>query len=81
MERDRKEICKIISEMLDNPDENGIYPTGIAYTRLERYVTGERNKAIGWTHADACIALDKGKDPRTENVPDMLERAETDLKS
>ena len=60
MEKDRKEICKIISDMLDNPHENGIYPTATAYTRLEQYIEGVRIEALGWAHTNACICLDKG---------------------
>jgi len=47
MEKDRKVICDIISDMLDNPDEHGIYPTTIAYNRLEAYISGIRTKAEG----------------------------------
>ena len=32
----RQFICNVISKMLDNPDEYGIYPTGEAYDALER---------------------------------------------
>ncbi len=79
MDKDRTEICKIISEMLDNPDEHGIYQTSTAYTKLEHYIQQERTQAIGWTHADACVTLDNGNDPRTVNVPDILKRANKDL--
>ena len=79
MDKDRTAICNIISDMLDNPDKHGIYPTSTAYTRLEHYIEGVRTEAIGWTHADACVALDKGKDPRLTNVPSILERAKKDL--
>jgi len=36
----RKEICDIISEMLDNPDESGIYSTTRAYDKLEYLIKG-----------------------------------------
>lgn len=32
----RGQICKIISEMLDNPDSSGIYPTTKCYDELEK---------------------------------------------
>lgn len=47
MDKDRTEICRIISEMLDNPDKCGIYPTSTAYTKLEHYVEEVRASAIG----------------------------------
>ena len=31
-------VCTIISEMLDNPDKNEIYPTTRCYDRLEQYI-------------------------------------------
>ena len=39
----RKDVCDIISEMLDNPDEHGIYPTGRCYDRLESYIIALSN--------------------------------------
>ncbi len=35
MKDNRQIVCDIISEMLDNPDEHGIYPTTEAYNKLE----------------------------------------------
>lgn len=79
MDKDRKEIALIISRMLDSGDEYGIYPTSDAFDELEEYIQGERMQAIGWAHADSCITLDDGGDPRSMAVPDMLERAKKDL--
>ena len=79
MKNDRAAICEIISEMLDSPDEQGMYPTTIAYKKLEALVHRARIEAIGWTHTDNCIALDAGLDPREKIVPEMLSRAEIDL--
>ena len=79
MDKDRTAICKIISNMLDNPDKHGIYPTSTAYTRLEHYIEGVRAEALGWAHADACCTLDIGGDPRLTEVPEMLDRARKDL--
>jgi len=79
MDRDRTEICKIMSDMLDNPDKHGIYPTSTAYTRLEHYIEGVRAEAIGWMHANACVTLDRGGDPRTVDVPSILDQAKVDL--
>lgn len=79
MDKDRKAVCKIVSEMLDNQGDDGIFPTSTLYARLEHYIEGVRAEAIGWAHADACCDLDKGNDPRLTNVPDMLARAKKDL--
>jgi hypothetical protein len=79
MKIDRKKINEIISEMLDNPDECGIYPTGRAYDKLEEYIESVRVLALGWMHADCCILLNKSLDPRTMIIPDTLNRALEDL--
>ena len=79
MIKDRHAICTIISTMFDNEDESGIYPTTEAYDQLEALVDTARVEAIGWSHADACVDLDKGKDPRKKDVAEMLNRAEVDL--
>ena len=79
MDKDRTVICKIISKMLENPDKNGIYPTSTAYAELEHYVEMVRCESIGWMHADACTTLDKGGDPRTVSIPDIIDRARADL--
>lgn len=34
----RKEICEIVSEMLDNPNEIGIYPTSACYEKLDALI-------------------------------------------
>ena len=75
---DRSVICKIISDMLDNPD-GGIYPTSTAYGRLETYIHSVRIVAIGWMHAYACMAADKGSDIRVIEVPAILDAANRDL--
>jgi hypothetical protein len=79
MYKDRTAICNIISQMLDNPEESGIYPTSTAYNRLEHYVNQQREEAIGWAHAWACVKLDKGLDPRTEDIAEMLSESAVDL--
>ena len=37
----RAEICRIISEMLDNPNEYGIYPTTKCYEDLQAFIVKE----------------------------------------
>ena len=69
---DRSEICKIISEMLDNPDESGIYPTSTAFTKLELYIKQQKMECLGWCYGYCCNLLDKGEDPRIVEVPELL---------
>jgi hypothetical protein len=79
MDIDRAAICEIISEMLDNPDDCGIYETTVAYNKLETLVHTARVEAIGWTHADDCLDLVAGRDPRLKDCSEMIERAINDL--
>jgi hypothetical protein len=81
MQKDRAAIVKIIGQMLDEADDQDIFHTSTAFTRLEHYIEGVRAEAIGWTHADACVTLDRGGDPRLAEVPDLLHRARFDLNS
>ena len=74
----RTEICKIISDMLDNPDEYGIYPTSTAFTRLELLINEKVLTGLGWCYAYHCTLLDTGVDPRTEEVPKLIEAAQRD---
>lgn len=37
---------KIVSEMLDNPDENGIYSTSKCYEQLYDFVCKQKNQAL-----------------------------------
>ena len=40
-ERIRGIVCELMSEMLDNPDEYGIYPTGRFMWKMERFILDE----------------------------------------
>lgn len=37
---------KIVSNMLDNPDDYGIYPTGKCYQELYDFVVAQKTKAL-----------------------------------
>ena len=78
MDKDRTKINEIISEMLENP-KNGIYPTATAYTKLELYIESERLRTIGWALGYVCIELERGNDPRLQNIPDLIGKAMKDL--
>ncbi len=77
--QDRSKVCNIISEMLDHPDEYGIYPTTKACNQLERLLQKVRFEAIGWAWMDACLQLDNGRDPRRYEQSQLVERASKDL--
>ena len=37
---------KFVSDMLDNPDKNGIYPTSECYRKLYEFVVSQKQKAL-----------------------------------
>jgi len=43
-ERIRGKICELMSEMLDNPDEHGIYPTSRFMSEMEVFILSEKEK-------------------------------------
>jgi len=56
---------------------------GQLFNRLTELVVEARAEgialAVGWAYADCCSDLDKGKDPRKNIMPDVLDRARHDL--
>jgi hypothetical protein len=79
MKKDRAKICEIISEMLDNPNKIGIYPTAKAYDELEQYIDKIRAESLGYAYGFCCALLEKGDDLRTLEVPILLDQAIEDL--
>ena len=79
MKTDRDKIVSIISKMLDNPDNSGIYPTTEAFKELEEYVQEVRMMTFGWVTADMCVCLDNGNDPRELVFPEMVSNMYKDL--
>jgi hypothetical protein len=43
---------KIVSDMLDRPNEYGIYPTGECYQKLYDFVVSQKQKAIAQTREE-----------------------------
>lgn len=41
--RIRCNICRLMSEMLDNPNEHGIYPTARFMSKMETFILSEKN--------------------------------------
>ena len=76
MKIDRNKIVEIISKMLDNPDENGIYPTSKAYDELEEYIETARIDALAWMYVEAYLAKENFT---TLAMEDILERSMEDL--
>lgn len=44
-DRVRSKICELMSEMLDNPDEHGIYPTSRFMWEMETFILAEIDTA------------------------------------
>lgn len=77
--QDRSNVHKIIEEMLDNPDENGIYQTTRAFNKLEELLNTVRLEAVGWTWATACLVVDDGLDIRKYSQSKLIEQVTKDL--
>ena len=56
-------LWKIVSDMLDNPGEHGIYPTSECYDRLDEkaqaLITEARNEGMALTELDRFDGLDE----------------------
>ncbi len=75
----RNDLSKIVSEMLETPSPEGIYPTTQCLDRLEQQIAKAVIYGVGWAHADACADIDNKRDPRAKDMGDMLRRAKVDL--
>lgn len=78
-DRMRTVICDLMSEMIDNPNKHGIYPTSKFMSKMEDFCLKMRHEAIEWTWAKACTLLDKGEEPRDFIIPQLIDEAEKDL--
>jgi hypothetical protein len=76
---DRSKVCEIVSRMLDEPRDGGIYRTTRAYNELEALLRTARAEAVGFAFGAACQCLDRGIDPRKVEMPEVLERANAAL--
>lgn len=70
--RIRTKICDLMSAMLYNPDEYGIYPTSEFMSKMEDFCLELRHEAMGWTWAQACVLLDNKKDPRKYDQANLI---------
>ena len=77
--KDREKIAEIFNKMLDTMAQTGIYPTSTAFTELELYIKQQRFITAGWCYSYCCNLLDKGLDPRTEEVPKLIEALQNDI--
>lgn len=78
-DRIRTKICNLMSDMLDNPDEYGIYPTGKFMSKMEDFCLELRYEAMGWTWAECCTMLDNNKDPREHDQANLIPDATANL--
>lgn len=63
---------KIISDMLDNPDENGIYPTSKAYQQLYDFVVSQKQQAIQAERTRIIKALKGLKKEKHDHISDFI---------
>ena len=76
-DRIRSKICALMSEMLDNPDEHGIYPTSKFMWEMETFIINESETLKGLVK----MALDELGVPTKDypapvaNAVDILNKA------
>jgi len=75
----RTKICELMSDMLDSPDESGIYPTSKFMSKMEDFVLETRGMAVGWAFGEACASMDKGLDPRKYDQANLISRIKEDF--
>ena len=64
---------KFVSEMLDNPDKYGIYPTSKCYKQLYDFVVSQKQKAIDENHLELRERIKKMRRIMVNPVPDSDE--------
>ena len=57
---------KIVSDMLDNHDEHGIYPTGECYQKLYEFVCEQKKKALQKQREEIVEIVKKAVDETTK---------------
>jgi hypothetical protein len=72
---DRSNVEEIVSRMLDEPGEHGIYRTTRAYNELESLLAVVRAEAVGFAFGVACCYLDRGIDQRKIEMPAVMSAA------
>jgi hypothetical protein len=68
---DREVIYTVISEMLDHPDEHGIYPTTYAYDTLDAYckeIRADARAAVIAEIREYAEAISKGGWPESARL-------------
>ena len=60
MTTDRQDVCSVVSYMLDNPNEYGIYPTTNAYNELVALIETARAEGAASRDVDVALAYENG---------------------
>ena len=65
---------KIVSNMLDNPNNYGIYPTGKCYQELYDFVVAQKTKALSKQKEQYKKEFKKWFKTGTEDIEDAIDR-------
>jgi len=76
MDKDRKVVGKIISNMLDNPHPFGVYPMTNACDELEAYIESVRSEMLTWVYTEVSVLTDTH--PSLSVVSDLVAQAVKD---
>jgi len=72
---------KIVSEMLDNPDENDIYPTSKCYQKLYEFVCKQKDKAKEETKREIMLVVNKMEKEPADMAEDICKECDFDFTS
>ena len=62
------------------PKECGITCHENDYCRCDiEYMKDKFFEVLGWMHAECCVLLDNGEDPRREDISEMIDRFKKDF--
>ena|SRR5690554_4273863 len=67
----KEEVDEEHEEVDETPELNPVFS--------DEYEESLFFQAIGWTHAQCCVWLDEGKDPRTEECSQLIDMAIRDF--
>ena len=79
--QDRSNVHKIIEQMLENPDKHGIYPTTMAYNKLEKLLREVRTEAVDWAWEEACTDVEMDCDILKRDKKMLYTKANKELNS
>lgn len=77
--KDRKTIVAILKAYSQDPSNDTNAKVTVLINSFQNLIMHTRGEAFGWMHAYVCASLDEGKDPRSVEVPTIIEAGMAEL--